>query len=110
MGVLGACMEFEFKQENAVEFTYFIGIEQEKNAEPTDWEVKEIPAATWAAFECVGPMPDAIQKLTEQIHSEWLPASDYEHAGTPELEVYSPGDPADQNYRSQVWIPVMEKE
>ncbi|HEX7064605.1 MAG TPA: AraC family transcriptional regulator, partial [Bacillales bacterium] len=29
MGVLGACMEFEFKQENAVEFTYFIGIEQE---------------------------------------------------------------------------------
>ena len=51
-----------------------------------------IPSATWAVFESVGVMPDAIQNVWQQIYSEWFSSMGYEHAGGPELEVYPIGD------------------
>jgi AraC family transcriptional regulator len=70
---------------------------------------KEIPASTWAVFESIGPMPGAIQKVWKRIFSEWFPATGYEHADAPELEVYLPGDPSDSNYKCEVWIPIINK-
>jgi len=52
-----------------------------------------IPSSTWAIFESVGAMPDAIQDVWKRIFSEWFPTSNYEHDKGPELEVYPPGDP-----------------
>ncbi|KAB8138124.1 AraC family transcriptional regulator, partial [Gracilibacillus oryzae] len=54
-------------------------------------------------------MPDAIQNVWKRIFSEWFPSTGYEHADAPELEVYYPGDPASADYRSEVWIPVIDK-
>jgi AraC family transcriptional regulator len=57
-------------------------------------------------FEVHGPMPDAIQEVWKQIFSEWFPSSHYEHAGTPDLEVYSDGNPTGPDYYSEIWIPL----
>ena len=38
-----------------------------------DFELASVSAGTWAVFQCVGPMPDAIQNMWERIYSEWLP-------------------------------------
>lgn len=65
-----------------------------------------IPASKWGVFEVHGPMPDAIQNVWKQIFSEWFPSNQYEHAGTPELEVYSDGDPQSPDYYSEIWIPL----
>jgi len=47
-----------------------------------------IPSATWAIFNCMGPMPFAMQELFRRFCTEWLPFSGYEYAGQPDIEVY----------------------
>jgi len=106
LGLLGVCMQFDPVNQ---EFTYFIAAEKTGDDVPSDWEVREIPAASWAVFESVGPMPHAIQNVWERIYSEWFPQSGYEHADAPEMEVYLEGDIDSENYRCEVWIPVMNK-
>jgi hypothetical protein len=64
---------------------------------------------TWAVFESVGPMPDAIQDVWRRIFSEWFPTNEYEHADGPELEVYEDGGMSSPDYKCWVWIPVVKK-
>ncbi len=77
---------------------------------PAEMNELEIPARTHAVFECVGPMPDAIQNLQKRILTEWLPTSGYEYAAAPDIEVYFDGDQSAADYRSQVWLPIVKKE
>lgn len=79
------------------------------NGVPEGMEALEIPAANWAVFESVGPMPHAIQNLWHRIFSEWFPTSGYEHSMGPEIEVYSLGDATSADYKSWVWLPVVRK-
>lgn len=102
--ILGFCMEFDHPNE---EFTYFIGAETDE-AQGT-FEVKEIPAATYAVFESIGAMPHAIQNVWQRIYSEWFPSTGYKHCGGPEFELYPPGDVDSEDYRCEVWIPIMKK-
>ena len=76
---------------------------------PADYEVISIPAATWAVFESIGPLPKAIHDLEDEVFIEWFPSTGYEHDAKPELEVYLPGDPKSQDYRCQFWEPVVKK-
>ncbi len=46
--------------------------------------LRTIPAATWAKFTAVGPLPGAIHALSTRIFEEWFPATAYEHTGGPE--------------------------
>lgn len=104
LGLIGACVEFDKDQEN---LTYMIGAEKNISELPQDWEEREIPAATWAVFPVHGAMPAAMPKVWNRIYSEWFPATGYEHAGGPEMEVYcSPADPYSEDYYSEIWIPV----
>ena len=106
LGMLGICTDFNHDQE---EFTYLIAVEKPQGSSLENFEVREIPAQTWAIFESIGPMPTAIQDVWKRIFSEWFPATGYEHANGPELEVYLPGNPADENYRCEVWIPIIKQ-
>lgn len=102
--MLGICMDFDNEKE---QFTYMIAIEDVNNSKNTDFETREIPAATWAVFTSIGPMPHAVQKLWERIFQEWFPATGFKHANAPEIEVYLPGNPSSQDYKCEVWIPVV---
>jgi AraC family transcriptional regulator len=106
MGMLGICMDFEYEKDM---FNYVIAVEKQGTAVPEGLVEKEIPAATWAIFESVGPMPDSIQKVWSRIFSEWFPATGYEHADAPEMEVYPAGDASRDDYKCEVWIPVVKK-
>ncbi len=90
------------------EFDYFIAAVSDKEI-PQGMEESVIPAADWAIFECVGPMPEAIQNLQKRIMTEWLPASGYEYADAPDIEVYPEGDQGADDYRCEVWLPVRKK-
>lgn len=102
LGVLGvsACDGGEFSG-------YYIAVATKKPA-LEGMETYEVPAGTWAVFPCVGPMPDAMQTLQQRIISEWLPASGYEYAVAPDIEVYFPGDQSSPEYRSEVWLPIVK--
>lgn len=82
---------------------------------PKGLMTKTIPAFTWAVFPCRGAMPDALQDVNTKIFSEWLPAlKEYEFAAGYCIEMYDDAakyekGTQDENYYSEIWIPVKEK-
>lgn len=102
-GMLGvsACM-------NGKDFDYYIAVSSSKDT-PQGMSEFFVPAAIWAIFECIGPMPKAIQELQKRIVSEWLPTSGYELANAPDIEVYPEGNQMSEDYRCEVWLPVKKE-
>ncbi|RUS49226.1 helix-turn-helix domain-containing protein [Cohnella sp. AR92] len=103
--LLGICGNMDLANER---FDYWIAAE---NADrPADQELQEllIPAATWAIFPSVGPMPHAIQNVWRRVFEEWFPSTGYTHAEGPELEVYPEGDTSSPDYRCEVWVPIVK--
>ncbi len=102
-GILGVstCM-------NGKDFDYYIAVATQSET-PEGFVDYVVPECTWAIFECIGPMPTAIQTLQKRIVSEWLPSSGYEYANAPDIEVYLEGDQQAQDYRCEVWLPIVKK-
>lgn len=102
-GVLGVstCM-------SGKDFDYYIASSTDKPL-PDNMHEYMVPASTWAIFESIGPMPEAIQELQKRIIAEWLPTSGYEYADAPDIEVYPEGDTSSPNYRCEVWLPIIKK-
>lgn len=102
-GVMGVstCMSGE-------DVDYYIAVTSSKAA-PEGMAEYQVPAATWAIFDCVGAMPEAIQTLQKRIITEWLPSSGYEYANAPDIEVYYAGDQYSPDYHCEVWLPITQK-
>lgn len=100
VGLLGvsACNDEE-------QWKYFIAVSSTK--ESGEFEEYLVPASTWAIFSGSGTNV-SIQELEQRIVTEWLPASGYEYANAPDIEVYLNPDP--QNAQFEVWIPVNKKQ
>lgn len=103
MGILGVCTGMEGK-----DFDYFIAVATDKET-PEEFTDYIVPECTWAIFECVGPMPAAIQNLQKRVVSEWLPNSGYDYANAPDIEVYFEGDQQADDYRCEAWLPIVKK-
>jgi len=104
--MLGICADF---RQDIQEFTYIIGIENQDGVAPSGFELRSIPAANWAVFEAVGPLPDALQSVWARIFSEFFPSTGYEHAeGIPEIEVYPGNDVTADDYKCEVWVPIVK--
>ncbi len=82
---------------------------------PDGFTVRTIPAFTWAVFPCRGALPHALQDINAKIFSEWLPAlQDYEFAAGYCIEMYDapdkyPGGTSDENYYTEIWLPIRKK-
>ncbi len=102
-GVLGVstCM-------NGKDFDYYIAVATQSET-PEAFVDYVVPECTWAIFECVGPMPAAIQTLQKRIVTEWLPSSGYEYANAPDIEVYFEGNQQAEDYKCEVWLPIVKK-
>ena len=103
-GILGVCAT---SRESKV-FDYYIAAATNKET-PEGLDSYIVPEMTWAIFECIGAMPNAIQDLEKRIVSEWLPSSGYEYADGPDIEVYPEGDTSSPAYKSEVWLPIQKK-
>jgi AraC family transcriptional regulator len=104
--MLGLCYDM---QQNGEIFKYAIAVENDAAASHSGFESIAIPAATWAVFTSIGPMPGAIQEVWNRIYQEWFPATGYEQAQAPDFELYPPGDTMSEDYRCEVWIPIVKK-
>lgn len=102
-GILGVstCMDGK-------DFDYYIAVASDKET-PAGMVEYLVPACTWAVFESVGAMPHAIQNLQKRIVTEWLPTSGYEYANAPDIEAYPEGNQMSEDYRCEVWLPIVKK-
>ncbi len=79
---------------------------------PDGFRITEIPARTWAVFECRGPLPEAIQQTWHKICTEFFPTSGYRPTYEMDIEAYTkPADmtEADCSYYSEIWVTVEKK-
>jgi len=99
-GVLGVstCM-------NGKDFDYYIAVSTDK--EPLS-EMSEyiVPQCTWAIFPCCAGEMQALQR---RIVTEWLPASGYEYADAPDVEVYFENGENPAENKCEVWLPIVKK-
>lgn len=112
-GMYGVCIDESMGSD---EFEYLIADNYNPSAEtPAGFVTRVIPKHTWAVFACKGPMPRALQDVNRKIFSEWLPnCREYEIAAGYNIEMYSniadyPSGNQDENYYSEIWIPVRKK-
>lgn len=107
VGEFAVCIEGDKDSE---EFSYLMVGEYNGCEVPDGMKIFEIPAAEWARFRCVGPMPGALQAINTKIFREWLPGNpDYEISMGCNIEWYSYGDMGSADYVSEIWIPVKKK-
>ncbi len=112
-GIYGVCID---ESAGSDKFEYLIADNYDPSAEvPSGFVTRIIPKHTWAVFACKGAMPKALQAVNEKIFSEWLPnCKDYEIAASYNIEMYTsladyPKGNQDENYYSEIWIPVQKK-
>ena len=108
VGEYGVCID----DLGADRFRYLIAGKYAGGEVPEGMTVYEFPRGDWAVFDCVGPIPEAIQSLTAAIFREWLPGNpDWELCGSASVEWYDclRGEKTDPDYRSAVWLPVKKK-
>lgn len=97
-GCYGICLNHDPDKE---EFDYAIGVQGAKKG--SAFETIHVPGSAYAIF---GPVKlDALRDLWQRIFSEWLPATEYQLTGGPEVEYYPPceGDPV-----CEVWMPIKQ--
>ena len=99
-GVLGVCGCGEKDQ-----WRYYIAVASNEPA--GEFETCIVPACTWAIFPGSGVCPRAIQELEQRIVTQWLPASGFEYADGPDIELYLSPDP--QHAEFEVWVPVKKR-
>ncbi len=106
LGVCGVSRDFDMA---SGVFTYSIAINKPFTLEgmPQGSEIFEVPVSTWGKFTCRGPLRPNFQNTIKRVFSEWLPASDWEHAGSAEIEYYSAtGSQDSPDYWSEYWVPL----
>lgn len=107
VGLFGVCIE---EEEQPGVFTYMAAGHYDGRPVPEGMAVREIPAATWAKFRALGPLPGSLQTLNSQIFQEWLPGNgQYELAFPINIELYQDVENGPE-YESYIWLPVTEKE
>lgn len=105
-GRFGVCFD-----EGGDDFEYWIGDLRAADAPvPPGMHKRVIPAATWANFTAIGPIPKALQRLNREIYTDWLPSNaEWRPSHGMNIEWYSCGDMQAQEYRSGILIPVERK-
>ena len=94
-------------------FRYLVAGKYTGGDVPEGMVVYEFPRSSWAVFDCIGPIPEALQTVNTRIFSEWLPGNpDYELCGNASVEWYDcvNGEKTDPDYHSAIWVPVRKKE
>jgi AraC family transcriptional regulator len=93
-------------------FRYLIAGKYTGGEVPEGMVLYEFPRGEWAVFNCLGPLPEAMQSVNTRIFSEWLPGNpEYELSGNANVEWYDciNGEKNDPDYHSAIWVPVKRK-
>lgn len=84
---------------------YLIAVTSDKTA--AGLHPYTIPEGKYLVADAVGPVPDALQKVCGKLYDpNFISNLGYESRNAPGIEFYPDGDPFDENYVSQVWVPI----
>ena len=108
--VINASLNFDDgRLEEKGELDHLVGSITTLEGDFEGFDVVEVPAGSWAIFSLEGQFPQKLQDTWGKIFSDWLPSSNYELVGGPEISFN--GDMSDlQKVYSEIWIPVKKRQ
>lgn len=84
------------------EFDYYIGVSSTAPL-PDGMGELWVPTCTWAVFPFINnDSAEAIQQFQQRVVMEWLPASGYQFAKAPDVELYN------EDGSMEIWLPVTQ--
>ena len=110
IGEYGVCIDDGSTEPGT--FLYMVAGRYTGGEVPEGMMLYEFPRGDWAVFDCVGPIPEALQSLNNRIFREWLPGNpEWELSGQANVEWYDciNGEKTDADYHSAIWLPVKRK-
>ena len=84
---------------------YNVSDENLAKAEAMGLELLDVPAAEYFVATLKGSVPQSIQNGWRYIMEEYFPVYGYEHAGSPDFELYSQGNMTSDDYVMELWVP-----
>lgn len=89
------------------QFDYMAGIlvEDKDVAAKLGLSAIVVPAGDFAVTNVEGSVPMSIMAGVDLLMGKFLPSSGFAPSG-PVFEAYGPGDPTQDDYKMQVWVPV----
>ncbi|EDS73036.1 AraC family transcriptional regulator [Anaerofustis stercorihominis] len=105
-GMFGVMRGYD-KEKNEMEYSVMVISDKEL---PDGFTEIMVPEASWAIFDLRGAPPKSVQECWKYLNEEWILNYPFKHANCPELEWYSDGNVFDEDYLSQIWIPIIEEE
>lgn len=105
--IYGSCFEVL----DSEDFWYMAGfdIEDKEKAKEIGLKLLEVPEGNYAIIPCKGPIPQCIHKGWKYVMEVFLPQEGLKHSGAPDFEVYGMGDPQSEDYKMELWIPVVKE-
>lgn len=107
-GILSVSANFAERTAQGTELDQFVGVATTKSA-PRGYAALPVGESDWAVFTVVGPFPKAMQDAWARIYAEWLPSSEYQLTGGPELLWYASPDLTKPDCRNEIWIPISKR-
>lgn len=104
-GMLSVSVNFAERTTEGSELDQYLGVATTKQA-PNGYDMLLVEESDWGVFTVVGEFPQAVQDTWARIYSEWLPASDYQLTGGPELLWHESPDLTRSDCKSEIWIPL----
>lgn len=104
-GILSVSANFSERTEEGTELDQYVGVATTQ-APPAGYDMLPVDESDWAIFTAAGPFPQAMQDTWARIYSEWLPTSEYQLTGGPELLWNESPDLSGPDCKSEIWIPV----
>lgn len=94
---------------NRINYMACYDVKDRKTAEEMGLEVVEVAAAEYAVVELRGAVPDCIHEGWKYVMEVFFPQQGYRHAGAPDFEVYAEGEMGADDYRMELWIPIVKE-
>lgn len=104
----GVC--YEVTDCNSINYLAGYDVQDESLAQRLGLDLLSVPRAEYAVVKLRGAVPSCIHAGWKYLLEVFLPEEGYKHAGTPDFEVYYPGDMTSPDYEMELWVPLVRAE
>ncbi|UKY51642.1 AraC family transcriptional regulator [Streptomyces inhibens] len=103
-GIVSVTEHLSDSREEGTELDYYHAVVTGTEA-PEGFDVRVVPAGTWAVFENDGPFPQQLQNLWRDVYTQWFPSNPYASRPGPEILRTRPSEDWTEA-ATELWIPV----
>ncbi|MFE0374262.1 GyrI-like domain-containing protein [Streptomyces inhibens] len=103
-GIVSVTEHLSDSREEGTELDYYHAAVTGAEA-PEGFDVRVVPAGTWAVFENDGPFPQQLQNMWRDVYTQWFPSNPYASRPGPEILRTRPSEDWTEA-ATELWIPV----